>query len=260
MANQYEFVAGFYDHVAPYVERRDMEFYVGLAIESRGPVLELGCGTGRVLIPISRAGIQITGIDMSEHMLAVCREKLPQEPVEVQDRVKLVVGDIRQFDLGRRFRLVIIPFRPFQHLVTVEDQLNCLACAHRHLEPGGRLAMDVFNPDLSRLVNERLLEEMGDEPPFEMPDGRRVVRKFRIVSIDLHKQVRDTEIIYYVTYPDGRQERLVHPFPFRYFFRYEVEHLLTRTGFEVEEVCSDFDGSPYGSKYPGELIFVGRRG
>jgi len=66
-------------------------------------------------------------------------------------------------------------------------------------------------------------------------------------------------MIYDVTYPNGKQERLVHSFSYRYYFRYEMEHLLARAGFETEAVYSDFDRSPYGSLYPGELIFVARR-
>ena len=81
----------------------------------------------------------------------------------------------------------------------------------------------------------------------------------RITARDYFSQVQDTELIYYVTHPDGRQERLVHAFPMRYLFRFEAEHLLARCGFEVEALYADYDKSPYGSKYPGELIFVARR-
>ena len=237
-----EFVAEFYDHFRDYAQRQDVAFYVGLAKESGGPVLELGCGTGRVLIPTARAGIQITGLDLSEHMLDICRQKLGQEAPDVQARVQLAHADIRGFDMGRRFRLSTIPFRPFQHLVTVEEQLACLSCVHRHLEPGGRLALDVFNPRLSRLVAEQ--EEHDEGPPFLMPDGRSVVRKSQNASIDLKNQIINVELTYYITHADGRQERFVHAFLFRYFFRYEMEHLLARAGFEVEALYSDFDRSP----------------
>ena len=256
---EYEFVSEFYDYVVRYVQRQDVEFYVDLALESGGPVLELGCGTGRVLLPTARAGVKITGLDLSEHMLSMCRQKLATEPAEVQARVQLVHGDIRRFDLGSEFRLVTIPFRPFQHLITLEDQLACLACVHSHLGPGGRIVVEVFNPDLKRLVDVDSHQEYGEEPLFQMPDGRRVVRRYRNASVDLHRQVLNAEIVYDVTHPDGREEHLVDAFPFRYYFRYEMEHLLARTGFEVEALFSDFDRSPYGSKNPGELIFVARK-
>ncbi len=257
---EYRFTAEFYDHIAPYRERHDVAFFVEMAQASGGPVLEIGCGTGRVLIPTARADIKIVGLDLSPSMLAVCRGNLAAEPAEVQAQVQLVEADMRDFDLGRKFALATLPFRPFQHLTSVEDQLACLAAIHRHLRPGGRLVLDLFNPSMPSLAAPERLEEFGEEPEFTMPDGRRVLRRARIAARDYFTQVQDTELIYYVTHGDGRQERLVHAFPMRYLFRFEAEHLLARCGFEVEALYSDYDRSPYGSQYPGELIFVARKG
>jgi len=250
----------FYDHVVPYRERQDVGFFVERARETGGPVLELGCGTGRVLIPTAQAGLEIVGLDSSPLMLSACRRKLAAEAPEVQSRVELVEGDMRRFELGREFRLVTIPFRPFQHLLTVEDQLSCLTSIHRHLASNGWLIVDVFNPDLARLVDEQFLKESAGEPEFVMPDGRRVVRRDRVVARDLAQQWQDIELIYYVWHPDGREERLVYPSRMRYFFRFELEHLLGGAGFRVEEVYSDYDRTPYGSKVPGELIVVAQKG
>ncbi len=264
--DEYSFVAEFYDYVVPYRDRQDVALFVEMARHATGPVLEIGCGTGRVLIPTAKAGTEIVGLDSSRSMLSVCREKLSHEPEQVQSRVKVVEGDMRCFDLkqesdfGRAFSLVTIPFRSFQHLVTVEDQLACLACIHRHLAGGGKLILDVFNPSLPHLAGKQDLDDLlGEEPEFTMPDGRRVVRRHRVVSRGLFNQVQDVESIYYVTHPDGREERLVHRFQMRYLFRFEGEHLLARSGFQVEELYADYDKSPYGSKYPGELIFVARK-
>ncbi|MFH1566390.1 MAG: class I SAM-dependent methyltransferase, partial [Gemmatimonadota bacterium] len=224
-----------------------------------GPVLELGCGTGRVLLPVARAGVAVTGLDVSEGMLAVCRRHLAAEPEEVQARVALHRGDMRDFDLGRTFPLIITPFRPFQHLAAAADQLACLARVRAHLEPGGRFILDVYNPYLERLVEDRS-REWTDEPEFTLGDGRRVQRRFRVAGHDRASQVLQVELLYYVTHPDGRQERLVHAFGMRYFFRYEVEHLLARSGLQVEAVYCDYDRAPMGTKYPGEIIAVARRG
>ncbi len=92
-----------------------------------------------------------------------------------------------------------------------------------------------------------------------MPDGRRVIRRHRIVDRDLFNQINHVELIYDVTSPDGRQERLLHAFPMRYLFRFEAEHLLARCGFRVEKIYADYDKTPYGSKYPGELIIVAQK-
>ncbi len=257
--DEYLSIAELYDYVVPYRNRPDVAFFVEAAKESGGPVLEVGCGTGRVLIPIAQAGVEIVGLDLSPHMLEVCRGRLKAESEEVRSRVQLVQGDMRQFELSRTFRLVTLPFRPFQHLTTVEDQLACLGCICRHLAEAGRLILDIFNPSLESLARQNFGEEISEEPEFSMPDGRRVIRRHKIVSRDAANQINYVELIYYVTHPNGRQERLVQAFPMRYLFRFEAEHLLARAGFEVEQLYADYDKSPYGSKYPGELIFVARK-
>ena len=93
-----------------------------------------------------------------------------------------------------------------------------------------------------------------------LPDGRRLSRSFRIVSQDRAAQANQVELIYHVTQPSGRTERLVHGFTMRYLFRYEAEHLLVRAGFEIVALYGGYDRSPFGATYPGELIFVARKG
>lgn len=256
---EYAFIADLYDYVVPYQTRPDVDFFVDAAVGAGSPVLEVGCGTGRILIPTARAGVDIVGLDLSPHMLQVCRQRLRDEPEAVRSRTRLVQADMRNFDLGQAFQLVTLPFRPFQHLTTVADQLSCLQTIHRHLAADGRLILDLFNPSLEALTRDNVGEEFGDEPEFTAPDGRRVVRRHKIVSRDYFNQINQTELIYDVTHPDGQEERLVHAFPMRYLYRFEAEHLLVRCGFAVEAVYADYDKSPYGSKYPGELIFVARK-
>lgn len=253
------FVAELYDYVTPYHNRQDAGFFVEMARQSSGPVLEVGCGTGRVLIPTAQAGIEITGLDLSSSMLSVCRDKLSRLPQVVREKVQLHYADMREFDLGREFRLATLPFRPFQLLTTVEDQLSCLNCIYRHLAREGRLILDLFNPSLKFLIDDDASAEILDVPEFVMPDGRKVSRYHRIAARDLFNQIQEVELIYYVTHADGRVERLLHVFPMRYLFKFEVEHLLARCGFKVEHVYADYDRSPYGSKYPGELIFVAKK-
>lgn len=255
----YQFIAEFYDYVAPYRDRQDVSFFVEAAVESGGPVLEVGSGTGRVLIPTARAGINIVGLDLSAHMLSVCRQNLQKEPIEVSERVELIQSDMRKFELKRSFPLITLPFRPFQHLLTPEDQILCLGSIYSHLDMGGRLILDLFNPSLEALTRDNLGEEFGDEPEFTTPSGHRVIRKHKIVARDLFNQINHIELIYYINHPDGRQERLVHAFPMRYLFRFEAEHLLLRCGFQLENVFADYDKRPYESQYPGELIMVARK-
>ena len=256
--DEYAAIAELYDHVGIYRDRPDVGFFVDAARDAGSPVLEIGSGTGRVLIPTARAGIDIVGLDSSPSMLAVCRGRLAQEPAAVRARIALVEADMRAFDLGRTFTLVTIPFRPFQHLVTVEEQLGCLGCIRRHLAPGGRLILDLFNPSLEALT-QPVGEESAPEAEFTAPDGRRVTRRHRIVARDRAAQVSRVELLYDVTHPDGRAQRLTQSVSMRYFFRYEAEHLLVRAGLAVEHVYSGYDRIPFGSVYPGELILVARR-
>src|SRR5688572_33489998 len=118
--DEYADVAELYDHVVPYSTRGDIEFFVDEALAANGPVLEVGSGTRRILIPTARAGAPITGLDGSRAMLDRCREELAQQPEQAQQLVHLFESDMRAIELGNTFALATAAFRPFQHLLTVE--------------------------------------------------------------------------------------------------------------------------------------------
>lgn len=255
----YERAAEFYDYIVPYVERRDVEFYLEEARRAGGEVLELGCGTGRILIPVARNGVRVTGLDSSAGMLARLRAKLAAEPPEVQARVRVIEGDMRSFRLAEHFPLITMPFRSFQHLLEVEDQLACLEAVRQHLAEEGRLVMDVFDPWLEKLVEEKPSEPMV-EAGTQMPDGRRLERVSRVVAHHRDRQVIEVEMTHYLTDGAGRMETVVERFPMRYFYRYEIEHLLARAGLRVEALYCDFDRSPFGARYPADLVLACGRG
>jgi SAM-dependent methyltransferase len=244
----------YYDNVHLYETRPDVAFYVSEGRAAGGNVLEIGCGTGRVLIATARAGVSTTGVDRSKQMLLRCRENLAREPAPVRDRVQLVDGDMRSFDLGRTFDCVTIPFRPLQHLVDVSDQLACLSAVRRHLAPGGRFVFDVFNPDPRKLAAPSD-EEVEDTPPTPLPDGRSFRRTSRVPAVHRAEQWSDVELAYYVTYPSGQTERVAQRFPMRWYTRWELEHLLARTGFAIRQVYGDFDRQPF-SDDSAEIIVV----
>jgi SAM-dependent methyltransferase len=122
----------------------DISFYVDLALAAGGPVVELGFGTGRVAIPTAMAGVHVIGVDSSAGMLAVCGEHARAAGVE--GRLDLRRGDLRAPPVDERVRLVTCPFRAFLHLSSDEQRLEALGAARELLEPGGRLAFDVFEP------------------------------------------------------------------------------------------------------------------
>ena len=145
--NQQEYdktAAKYYDWNSPGVEG-DVGFYLEEANGIETPTLEVGCGTGRVLFPLAEAGVEVVGLDCAAHMLGVARRKLSKLHEQVQSRIELVQGDMRNFSLRRQFALIIIPYRSFQHLVTPKDQRRALSVIHAHLTERGRL---VFNLSL----------------------------------------------------------------------------------------------------------------
>ena len=253
------FIADYYDE-SPIVKGRtqDVSFYRDAAREFGDPVLELGCGTGRITMALAEAGKRITGLDLSERMLERAVKKRAALLVEARERVHLVQGNMAGFDLGEKFRLVIIPFRPFQHLLEVHQQINCLECVRKHLAPGGRLILDVFQTDAERMhdpvhMRETLVTE------YSTTDGRRVKISERVAAFHRAEQINDVEMIFSVKHTGGREERLVFAWPLRYFFRYEVEHLLARCGFRVSAEYGDFDKTPIRDD-SAEMVFIAEPG
>jgi len=252
-----EGISELYDSVTLYRNRPDVSFYVEEARAHGGKTLELGCGTGRILIPVARLGQEITGVDTSARMLAQCQMRIDEEPAEIRHRVSLVQADMRDLQLGQRFSLAMIPFRPFQHLVAVSDQMAALRSIHRHLEPGGHLVFDVFNPNFKYLIADRT-EELEDTAEVELPDKRSFRRTARVAAVHIVEQYSECELIYYVRDADGKTRRLVHGFLMRWYSLHEVEHLLARCNFRVKAVFGDFNRSPLTDESP-EMIFIAER-
>ncbi len=252
-------IAELYDNIPLYRDRKDAAFYIDLCRAAKGEVLELGCGTGRILIPAAEAGCTITGLDQAGFMLERCRTKLRALSPEVQKRVTLVEADMTNFSLGRTFALVTVPFRPLQHLVSVEEQLSFLECVHRHLQPGGKLALDVFNPSLQALASAINPDEIEDTAELTMADGRRMRRMYRVTAKHPAEQTNDIELIYYVRDPAGQTTRIVQAFPLRYYFRFELEHLLPRAGFQITELYGSLDRAPFTDSSLEMIVIAARK-
>jgi SAM-dependent methyltransferase len=246
----------FYDHVATGVDG-DVGFYVGEAVACGSTVLELGCGTGRILIPMAEAGAEVVGLDRSADMLAIARDKLAACAPDVQRRARLVAGDMRDFDLAQRFRLVTIPYRAFLHNLTVGDQLRTLEQVRRHLTDDGRLVLNVFDPSVRLLAAGRWSRPTEHPREFEHPrTGNRVAirENFRY---DLEQQLVEGAFDLDELDARGRVLGTTHaPLRLRYVFRYEMEHLLARAGLRVEALFGDFRHGPF--QAGGEQIWVAR--
>ncbi len=174
----------------------DMPFYLELAEQSRGPILEIACGTGRVLLFIARKGIEIHGVDNALPMLRILKNSLAGEPDNVRQKITLHEGDMRDFRLGAQFPLVIIPFRPMQHMHTVQDQVSALTAAAAHLSDAGILAFDVFYPKFE-MINSRMGEEVQEMEWSSTSDRATIVRRcFRKDSVDKINQIFNFTFIY----------------------------------------------------------------
>lgn len=247
------FPAEFYDPV--YSKQRDIKFWLDYAQKAGGKTLELACGTGRVLFPLAQAGITITGIDYSVYMLDVFREKLSQQPPEIQSRIRILQANMANFQTNEQYSLVIIPGRSFQILISPSEQEGCLNSIAAHLKSHGTLIIDVFHPDFPRLYDPKYLHEFDRTSGVKLSDGRTVDVTSRIIAYHKDKQYNEVEEIYYVHHMDGKEERPVQSYPFHYFFRYEMEHLLRICGFKVIELFGNFDRSSFSDDSP-EMIFV----
>jgi SAM-dependent methyltransferase len=249
------FIADYYDE-SPIVRGRtqDVAFYRDAGREFGDPVLELGCGTGRITMALAQMGMRVTGLDLSERMLERATKKRSMLRTEERERVHLVQGDMAKFDLGEKFRLIIIPFRPFQHLLEVKEQMACLDCVRKHLMPGGRLILDVFQTDAERMHDPVHMRETAIVE-YKTSDGRKVSITERVAAFHRAEQINDVEMIFSIGHPGGKKERLVFAWPLRYFFRYEVEHLLARCGFRVKALYGNFDRTPLEDASP-EMIYV----
>jgi ubiquinone/menaquinone biosynthesis C-methylase UbiE len=247
--DRYDVEASFYDVLFDKVD--DIPLYQEYARKYEGPVLECGCGTGRVAIALARIGINVVGIDTNEKMLAIAHKKLAKEPSDVKSRVKLAKADMRSFKLEEQFSLCIIPFSTFLHMLTVNDQEACLSTINQHLLPEGRLIISVFNPDLSRpqdVVRLQRVKQVGNE----------LIMRFFTQSFDFPNQITFGRYIYDFVKSDGTVKRLVVPFTIRYIFYDEMRQLLARTGYEAENIYGDEKKSPFQPNSP-LMVFVARK-
>ena len=233
----------------------DLGLILEMAEDAGGPVVELGCGTGRVLLPLADAGVATTGVDISPALLDVARAKLAA--AGLASRVTLVEADLRHPGLPESaFALAICTSNTLMHLTDPSDQAAALHAACRLLRPGGLLMVDLFNPDIARLLEVNGLMELADRWRDEISGAE--VTKWSVRSVDIAEQLQETLFIYEETLPNGETRRTHCPFTLRFLWRNEGELMLRAAGLVVEEVWGEFDGTPYDG-LSDHLIFIARK-
>jgi len=236
-ASDYRSYSRFYDLFPPQMD--DVSFYAGEA-KGRKNVLELACGTGRVTIPIAKQGTRITGLDLSAEMLAQARKKAREAGV----KVRFVECDMRDFRFREKFDLILIPFRSFLALQTVEDQKRCLACCKKHLAKGGKLEMNMLVPNLSFIANG--LPPRTDTAKDE--ETGLVVKRSHSATYDQFRQL--VHATYRIRAFKGRKKVFESEYglTLRYAFRFELQNLFEGAGFRVKHLYGDFARGKFDEK------------
>lgn len=237
--SQFDGFARYYDADFGYFEE-DIPFYRELARRCGGPILEPMCGSGRILLPLARAGYRLTGVDVSPTLLQVARTKLAAAGLLGQ--VELLEADIRQPLQPGAFGLALIGLNSFMHLTSTNDQLAALRQIHAVLRPDGLLALDLFNPDLRAIASYN--NELVFDKVLVLEDGS-LVHKFVTQQADPATQTITTQFIYDEQDATGLVRRNVQPFSLRWLYRFELEHLLARAGFELEAVYGSYELDEY---------------
>lgn len=244
-------VAKFYD--AATTQKDDISFYESQIPKDDPTVLELGCGTGRVTIPLAMKCDAITGVDSSEAMLNICKEKLERADVPA-DRVQLICTDIAKMKLERTFGLIIAPYRVFQNIATDEAVEDLFSVIREHLSPNGACILNVFNPrsakaDLMKKWNspEEILEE---EIPYKSGFLRQYVIKNTFTEAPF---VLYPELIYRYFEGNSVKDEARFEIPMRVYYPDEFKKTIEDQGFKIVESWGGYNGAPYGSE-KGDLV------
>lgn len=241
-----------YDSIAHYYDlthadlTADLTLILSLAKEAKGPVLELGCGSGRLLIPLARAGHQMTGVDNSPVMLAKALQRMASEPESVQNRITLKEMDMVELALpgqDGRYPLVILPYNTFLHLDT-KHKHAALNKLRRYLREDGRLFIDIINPFfIANTPNDHFLTL---ENRFTDPNTDEIVLQFASNQLDEDTQTLHITWIFDATPPsEGSIKRTVSRLAHYYLFPHQIELLLAESGYRLESMAGDYDQSPY---------------
>ncbi len=251
MNTDFDVFAPFYDRDVQYNE--DLSLYLNFAHRTGDPILEVGCGTGRVLIPLAQAGYHVTGIDISKAMLTRAQAKARQHGI--QHRVSLIQTDARYLALAQQFTLIIYAANSFMHHITLEEQRRVLQRLREHLRPGGLLIIDLFNPDINQL--SRANGELTLVKMWQDEEGRRVLKFQSVVASPTH-QTLDVTYVYDRVFADGHVERTVAPFRLRYLWPNEIRLLIESTGLRLKALYGSYELEPVDDGAP-RLIVVARR-
>ncbi len=219
--------------------RQDVDHYVRRARELGGPVLEYGAGTGRITLPLARAGLEVTGVELARPMLQACEARLARAPRHLRGRVVLHQGDMRTLRLERRYRLVIAPFNVLLHLYTRQELAELLERVKEHLLPGGRFVFDVSVPQGEDLARDP--ERRYPAPDVRHPETGQVLGYAERFHYD---PLRQLLLVWMEFSPRDGSPPWSVPLTHRQWFPQELEAALHHAGFVDQRWSADFTGEP----------------
>jgi SAM-dependent methyltransferase len=224
----------------------DVPFYQRLIPSPQAHVLELGCGTGRVTVPLAASYGHIHGIDLSPAMIAICRQKLEQANIGTE-KVRIETGDITSLDLGWKFDLIIAPYRVMQNLETDREVEGLFDCIRRHLAPDGSCILNVFNPkrDPERMRREWCVD--GEIFCWEMPvEGGKVIHHERRPRMEPGPLILYPELIYRRYENENLKDEAVLKIAMRCYYPNQFEKLIVEHGFQVMKRWGGYQSEAYG--------------
>jgi SAM-dependent methyltransferase len=224
----------------------DIEFYRGRLPSADSRVLELGCGTGRVLVALIESCRFIYGLDNSQAMLTICQRKIDQAEFQ-PDKARAEFSDITNFDLGEKFDLITAPFRVLQNLDSDAQVSGLLDCVRNHLQPDGTCILTAFNPKVGPEEILQFWATDGETFNFEVPfeDGR-LTRHHRTRRIDKNKLVLYPELVYRLYRNEALIDETVLPIAMKAYYPDELTSLIEAHGFKIVNRWGGYADELYG--------------
>jgi SAM-dependent methyltransferase len=254
--NLYLKTAKYYDYDNRDNLTADIPFYLEYAKKVAEGILELGCGTGRVAIPLAKAGFNVTGLDLSDSMIEIFNEKLKNVPEQIRNRVRLLKGSMSSFSFDQKYDLIIAPFRAFQALTEKKDISNCLKCVHEHLSENGLFIINVFRPN--KVLDESwCYPETVQWETVDQNTGTKITKKHWGSKIDVERQVIYPNFAYEILDKSGNLKRIEEKLSLKYYYYQQLKDYLKASGLNVEEEYGWYDKTNINCNR--EMIFVCRR-
>lgn len=251
--NDYDLIAPFYDAEHASFDE-DIDLYLHYAEMQTGPLLELACGTGRLLIPLAAQGYTLVGVDYSQPMLNIARRRAQQEGLE--SRITLVQQDMRSLNLGRQFSLAFIALGSFAHLTSRKAQQQALAAIRKHVTTGGTFILDISNADIRYM--EHLSGQLLHLGTWTLDDGTMLTHLISPASSHSDHLLELTHF-YDQHRQGGPMNRTIATSYLALIERTEMELLLEQAGFAIKDIYGGYDLNPFSRESPRMVVIAEAR-